>query len=86
MNLGKMDYHCKYYKRYNFDNIIKFIKENEIDNIDKLGHILINSLYSKFLLNQNVTQITQITQNVFCKKYKKKEWHCYFLVFIILKI
>ena len=72
INLGKMDYHCKYYKRYNFDNIIKFIKENEIDNIDKLGNILINSLYSKFLLNQNVTQITQITQNVFCKKYKKK--------------
>ena len=99
INLGKMDYHCKYYKRYNFDCIIKFIKENEIDNIDKLGHILINSLYYKFLLNQNVnenvnvnvnvnvnenvneiTQITQITQitrnvitqNVFCKKYKKK--------------
>jgi hypothetical protein len=74
INLGKIDYHCKYYKRYNFDCIIKFIKENEINNIDKLGHILINSLYYNFLLNEitkNVN-VNEITQNVFCKKYKKK--------------
>ena len=77
INLGKMDYHCKYYKRYNFNCIINFIKENEIDNIDKLGHILINNLYYNFLNMKNVNQITQnvneITQNVNDENIKEEK-------------